>query len=198
MNNKTLKASALYLFGNICTKAIAFITIPIFTRLLTTTEYGIVNTYSSWVHIASIVVTLSLYNSFRMAFVEKKEEFGSYCASILRLGTVFCLVSLFVSMLVVWIFPHLSTISWMIYGCIIQSFGTFCVISMSTKYMLEMQYNKRAFYMIVPNIACALLAVILLYSISENRYIPDRNVLTTVDCELPKKVSFSGSTRLPV
>lgn len=171
MKNQAVKASALYLFGNICTKAIAFITIPIFTRLLNTGEYGIVNTYTSWVHIASIVVTLSLYNSFRMAYVEKKEDFESYCASILRLGVVFFLISMLLSVIAVFVFPSLKPISWMIYCCMIQSFGTFCVTAMSTKSMLEFQYNRRAFYMIVPNVACAALAVVLLYTFSSERYI---------------------------
>ena len=49
MNKKKtlLKASSLYFLGNIFDKAIAFITIPIFTRLLSTEDYGIIGTYLS-------------------------------------------------------------------------------------------------------------------------------------------------------
>lgn len=169
--NKEVKASALYLVGNICTKAIAFLTIPIFTRLLTTTEYGIVNTYTSWVNIAAVVITLSLYNSFRMALAEKGEDFESYCASVIRLSGILFLASVVLATAALALMPRLRSIGWMIYACLVQAYGTFCVTAMSTKYMLQFQYSKRAVYMIVPNILCAVLAVLLMSTHSENRYV---------------------------
>lgn len=169
--NKEIKASGLYLIGNISTKAIAFITIPIFTRLLTTTEYGVVNTYTSWVNIATVVITLSLYNSFRMALAEKEADFESYCASAIRLsGILFC-ISIVLATLVIVVVPTLRGIGWMIYACLVQAFGTFCVTAMSTKYMLQFQYTKRAVYMIVPNVLCAVLAVLLMSLHVKNRYV---------------------------
>ena len=169
--NREVKASFLYLVGNISTKAIAFITIPLFTRLLTPDEYGIVNTYSSWVHIASVLVTLSLYNSFRMALAEKKEDFESYCASAIRLsGILFC-ISMLLAILLLVLVPRLRSIGWMILACLVQAFGTFCVTAMSTKYMLQFQYIKRAVYMIAPNVLCAVTAILLMYLNTENRYV---------------------------
>ena len=41
------KASTYYLIGNLFNKGIAFLTVPIFTRILSTTDYGIVTTYNS-------------------------------------------------------------------------------------------------------------------------------------------------------
>lgn len=170
-NKKEVKASALYLIGNISTKAIAFLTIPIFTRLLTTSEYGIVNTYSAWVHIASIIVTLSLYNSFRMAYVEKKDDFESYCSSVIRFSGILFLASMLIATVAIFSIPKLQSIWWMVYCCLIQAYGTFCVTAMSTKYLLQFKYSKRSIYMVVPNIACALLAVAFLLIIPNNRYV---------------------------
>lgn len=170
-NNKEVKASALYLIGNIITKAIAFLTIPIFTRLLTTTEYGIVNTYTSWVNIATVVITLSLYNSFRAALADKGEDFESYCASAIRLSGVLFSISMVLATLAIVIVPSLRGIGWMIFACLVQAFGTFCVTAMSTKYMLQFQYSKRAVYMIVPNVLCAVLSIVLMYLHEENRYV---------------------------
>lgn len=56
--------------GNLFNKALAFFTIPIFTRLLTTSEYGIAQTYLSWVSILTLIVGLSLGNSIRTAYVD--------------------------------------------------------------------------------------------------------------------------------
>ena len=164
---KDVNAGLLYLIGNMSTKAVAFLTVPIFTRLLTAAEYGVVSTYTSWVQIASVIVTLSLYNSFRIAYVEKGKEFGSYCASVLRLGGILSLAwgmaAVLLSLLV------MRDIAWMVPCCIIQAYGTFCVTAMSTRYMLEFRYRKRTAYMVIPNAACALLAVFLLATHEKDR-----------------------------
>lgn len=162
-------ASLLYLIGNIFTKALAFLTIPIFTRMLTVAEYGVVNTYNSWATIAAVLVELSLYNSFRVAFVEKREKFEEYCGSVVRLGGLLCSASLVIATCAILCVPRLRSYSWMIYCCLIQSFAMFCITSMSTKYMMEFQYKKRAFYMIVPNILCVGFALLLMCLLPGNR-----------------------------
>ena len=78
----------MYIFGNLFNKAIAFITVPIFTRILTTEEYGIVNTYAAWVNLMAVVVGISLGNSIRNAFLEMGDELGKYISSIFTLATV--------------------------------------------------------------------------------------------------------------
>jgi O-antigen/teichoic acid export membrane protein len=157
-----VKAGTMYLAGNIVSKAIAFLTIPIFTRLLTTSEYGIVNTYMSWVQIISVIMTLSLFNSFRTAIVEMRDDFDSYCASILRLGGLFTLAWAAAAVIGFTVIPALREVWWMAACCIIQAYGIFCVAVMSTKYMLLFRYRKRTLYMVVPNMSGAILAVSLL------------------------------------
>ena len=168
-SHKEIKASFLYLVGNLSTKAIAFLTIPVFTRLLTTSEYGIVNTYTSWVQIVTVVMTLSLYNSFRKAYVDHREDFESYCASSIRLGGLFFIVSTALASLILYMVPGSGNRQWMVYCCLVQAYGVFCVASMSTKYMLQFRYMKRTLYMALPNIACALLALILLLTHDKDR-----------------------------
>ncbi len=167
--NREVKASFLYLLGNISTKAISFLTIPIFTRLLTTAEYGVVNTYTSWVHIVTVVMTLSLYNSFRMAYVEKRGEFESYCASVIRLSGIFTIAALLLSAVTVPFLPFIKPVAWMVPCCIVQAYGMFCVNSMSAKHMLEFRYRRRAAYMLLPNIFCASLALLFLLTHEQDR-----------------------------
>ena len=56
-----IKASFFYLICSFLQKGISIITTPIFTRLLTTSEYGRYNVFNSWLGIVSIFVTLQLY-----------------------------------------------------------------------------------------------------------------------------------------
>ena len=79
--NKNLKIGSIYLIANVKNKAIAFITIPIFTRLLSTGEYAIVSTYTSYVLILQYLMGFSSEYTIRNAYVDYKNEIDEYMAS---------------------------------------------------------------------------------------------------------------------
>jgi len=54
------KASFAYLISNVVSKGIGFLTIPVFTRLLSTAEMGTITVYNSWQSIFYVILTLSL------------------------------------------------------------------------------------------------------------------------------------------
>ena len=54
-----IKASFWFLICSFLQKGISMITTPIFTRLLSTSEYGEFNVFNSWYSIAFIFVSLS-------------------------------------------------------------------------------------------------------------------------------------------
>lgn len=57
MSEKSYKKAGTYYFiGNIFNKGISFLTVPVFTRILSTADYGIVTTYNSWIGILSMIV----------------------------------------------------------------------------------------------------------------------------------------------
>lgn len=55
------KAAIWFTFCNLMQKGISTITVPIFTRLLSTAEYGTYSLYLSWFNIFTIVTSLNLY-----------------------------------------------------------------------------------------------------------------------------------------
>ena len=75
---KGKQAGTLYFIATLFNKGIAFLTIPIFSRILTTADFGIVTTYSSWVDIFTVVFSLALYLSIRTAFVDFEGKEISY------------------------------------------------------------------------------------------------------------------------
>lgn len=56
-----MKAAIWFTFCSFMQKGIAFITVPIFTRLLSTDEYGIYTLYLSWLQILLVISSLYLY-----------------------------------------------------------------------------------------------------------------------------------------
>lgn len=86
------KAAFWFFFCSVLQKGIHTITTPIFTRLLTTEEYGNFSVFNSWLSIISIVITMSLTNGMNtrgvIKYSESKEEFSSSLQGL-------CLTSVF-------------------------------------------------------------------------------------------------------
>lgn len=78
-----VKVSVAYAVCSILQKCISFVTLPLFTRLLTTEQFGQVTIYGSWMGILSIILTLNLaYGSFSTAMVKFENDREGYIASI--------------------------------------------------------------------------------------------------------------------
>ena len=69
------------------------ITTPIFTRLLTTQEYGEFNVFNSWLSIVTVFVTLNLYNGvFTRGLVKYEEDRDRYASALQGMCTLCILI----------------------------------------------------------------------------------------------------------
>ena len=81
--NKVAKAGAIYTFGNYLLKGLGFITIPIFSRLLDTTDFGIYNVFLSYEGIFYLFVGLAMHSSIKNAnYKFGKNKLDGYTSSI--------------------------------------------------------------------------------------------------------------------
>lgn len=76
--NKVVKAGIGYTVGNYMLKGLSFLTVPIFSRLLSTSDYGIFNTYLAYQSIVFLFVGLALHTSLKNAKYKYKEDFAKY------------------------------------------------------------------------------------------------------------------------
>ncbi len=78
-----VKVSTAYAICSIIQNCIQFVTLPIFTRLLTTEQFGQYTIYTSWSSIFVIFITLNLaYGSFSTAMVKFEDKRDEYIASV--------------------------------------------------------------------------------------------------------------------
>lgn len=90
-----VKVSAAYAVCSVLQKCLSFVTLPLFTRLLTTEQYGQYTIYSSWSGILTIFLTLNLaYGSFQTAMVKFENRRDEYIASIQGICMILCCVFL--------------------------------------------------------------------------------------------------------
>ena len=79
---KALKAGLGYTVGNILCKGLSFLSAFIFARLMTPADYGIYNTFSSYVSILSVAIGFALHASIKNARMDYENRLGSYCSSV--------------------------------------------------------------------------------------------------------------------
>ena len=65
--NKPLTAGMGYVIGNYLIKGLAFLTLPVFARLMSTGDFGIYNIFVAYEGILVYIIGLALDNSFRSA-----------------------------------------------------------------------------------------------------------------------------------
>jgi O-antigen/teichoic acid export membrane protein len=85
-NKKTILVTGSFnLFSNILLRSISILTVPIFTRLMSPTDFGIVSNFSAIYTILSVILSLSLSSSVGVAYFKKDININEFISSIIVL-----------------------------------------------------------------------------------------------------------------
>ena len=123
--SRAIKAGVGYTIGNIFCKGLSFLSTFIFARLLSTADFGIYNTFSSYVSILAVMIGFALHVSIKNAYLDYGDKLDGYCSSIslLTVGNSLLLFAL------AWIFRRklgevLSIPTAMVAIVVVESFST--------------------------------------------------------------------------
>ena len=119
-----LSSTLIYVFGSFLTSGLAFITTPIFTRLLTPEDYGITAVFATWNTVFVNFIGLQTLISIAPAHIHFDEnKFEQYVSSILFLSTLSFLFFLIVGIVFKNTFATILNISGFLFLILlIQSF----------------------------------------------------------------------------
>ena len=92
-----VKSGIWYTIGNMFLKGCVFFSLPIFTRILSTEDFGIYNTYIAYEGILTAILGLGFYGTVKNAKLDFKEKFDEYLSSILSLSLIFLCFMLFIA-----------------------------------------------------------------------------------------------------
>ncbi len=107
-----VKASFWFLISNFFQRGISFITTPVFTRLMSPTEYGNFSVFYSWYGIITIFVTLNLFfGVYVRGLVSYEEDKDIFTSSLQGLMLTLTLVWLGIYFLFADFFNHIFSIS---------------------------------------------------------------------------------------
>lgn len=87
-----------YVVSSVMVKAVSVITTPIFTRILTTDEYGYVSTFATWYSLLLVICSLNLTYSIGRAKIDFPDKLDDYIGSSQLLSL---LVSVIIAVLMI-------------------------------------------------------------------------------------------------
>ena len=94
-----LKSGIWYTVSSIAIRAVSIITSPIYTGMLSTSDYGIANTFNSWIEIFNIFTCLCVVYSIGRAKLDFPDKFDEYLSCLQGLSSSFAAVVLLAAVL---------------------------------------------------------------------------------------------------
>lgn len=86
LNRLAVKSGIFFVASSLLVRGISFLTTPIYTRLLSTEQFGEIRVYESWLMIAVPIMSLCLWKSVERAKYDMREKFDSYTSAVQNLS----------------------------------------------------------------------------------------------------------------
>lgn len=167
-----LKVSVWFFFCSVLQKGLSFLATPIFTRILSTEEYGLISVFNSWERIIAVFVTFGLENSIsNVGYVKFSDDKNRFQASILGLAWTCacffsCLFLCFYRFLEPMIQLDISFIELMLVYC---TFST-TLTMWSVRERFEYHYRRMVAITLCNTISGTLLSVVLVFIMQEKAF----------------------------
>ena len=165
--NNALSAGLGYTIGNILIRCVSILTLPIFSRLMTTEEFGVFNVFMSYDAVLFVIVGLALHTSVRSANLEFKGNIDAYTSSVsliyLLCAAIMCVAVLLFGNSISYVLGFEVKL---IYLLILHSFSSALLNLYNTKISLDYSYKKYlvvAFLNSVGNIGVSLLLILTVF-----------------------------------
>ncbi len=168
----TVKVSIAYVICSFLQRCLSFITIPLFTRLLTTEQYGQLTIYQSWIGILSIFITLNLaYGSFSTAMMLFEDDRQGYISSVegicLLLAAIF--LTIYLPFRGIWnkLFELPTAIMCLM---VVELLGTTAIQLWSGKKRFEFKYKSVVLLTLLMSVVSPLFAYFCVVNTDEKGY----------------------------
>ncbi len=160
-----------YVSSDLFSKGLAFVSIPIFTRLLVPQEYGVLAIFTSFVSIFSIVAGLGVRGAVTRYYFEKTDDFDQYYGSIVLFVLGWGLVvSLSLFLLSGWLVKFFQIPVNVIYLGIGAVFSSVFLNILLAYLRASMQSGKIARINIIKSIVFLAISIVITLMLKEKRY----------------------------
>ncbi len=169
--NKLVKSGIWYTIGTLFLQGLSFVTVPIFTRLLDESDFGIVTIYGNYLSIFMTIVSLGLISSVQRGKFDFKEEYDEFLSSILFLGTISVGVWFIITLAFKGTIADILEINQgLVILLIVQCFFNFVVEFCNQKFTTQYKYKKFLSISISSAILNIVLSILMIQRLNSNKY----------------------------
>lgn len=163
-----IRASFWFLICSFLQKGVSMITTPIFTRLLTTSEYGQFSIFNSWLGIVTVFVSLNLaYGVYSQGLVKFSDDKNAFSSSMQGLLTFLVLVWTFIYVLFHSFFNRLFNLTTVQMLAMLVMIWTTTVFSFWSAYQ-RVEYKYRALVIVTILVSIAKPVIGIVFVINAN------------------------------
>ena len=157
-NDSANKITLLNILSTFILQGIAFLTTPIFTRLLGTSQFGVYAVFNSWVLILTCIMGLGIHSAIGTGLYTFRERYLAFRNSILLFSTLVCVIELIIIICLRNILANLLELNDMLILIIgITAFGHYIVNFAHNSFI----YEKKAWSNLILSISVSIFTVVL-------------------------------------
>ena len=165
---KSLSTRTIFMMiSTILVNAISLITAPVFTRIMSTADFGIFSLFTSWINIFSIICGGQTYGTLNNAKIEYDPKvYLNYCFNVFLISTIGCI---FAGGIVLINFDFFSDVLHLPQKCllwlILGSYGTYAINFLSGYLIIEKKAVQNLIVSLIVVLFSTLLSIILIMHI---------------------------------
>jgi len=163
-HDELVQGSVWYTVSNFLVKGVTFLTIPLFTRMMTTSQYGVVNNFTAWVSITTILVGLNLNSAISNAALDYRGNLNNFISSIVEFSTILFVAGELISNSIFWLTDfHVAYFN----STMIQGYAMYVVSIGTAYYTIGADYLKNSVLSVLTlfsNIIISIVFMITIYS----------------------------------
>lgn len=170
LNNKVVKAGSWYTLTEFFLKGITFLTIPIFTRLLSPSDYGTASLYLTWVNIFTIIIGLCLNTSITKGKYDFKDNYNAFVSSTMFLSVIIFIIYLVIFTVFNDVLLNITGLTkGLFYFMLLHAYFIFVRTSIIAKLRVEYKYKLISLISILTNILGVLLSIYLILNVYQDK-----------------------------
>lgn len=158
IKNKVIKIGSLSMIATIMIRAINLISVPIFSRLLSTSEYGQVDVFMTYVNIFMIILGLDFHAAVAKGRLDFENEADQFVISSILFSSIFAIVAVAIINI---FFEYIQFIfgleQWMVNLMFVYSYSMYLISYRTSEFNFYYQYRNN----MKMNVSVALLNVML-------------------------------------
>jgi O-antigen/teichoic acid export membrane protein len=172
LKNSNSKSFLTYLIGTLFIAGISFVSTPIFTRVLSITDYGILSVYQTWVNIYAVFIGFQVSGSITTARVHlTADKFERFLKSIIVLSLIgFVLVSIITLLFQDSLAILFQIESKLIPFMIIHAFGLSCATFYLTFTVQTRQAKKNAVFAVIVALLSISISILLILNMDNDKF----------------------------